>query len=138
MSLIKWEPISNNLDRFFDDLPVLSLPRMSWDLAVDLFEKNGALVAQMNLPGVAVHDVDIVVEDNTLRISGSRQEERETNEKDFYSKEIKRGSFSRSLRLPKTVDSEKIDASYEDGVLKIIMPVVETATEKKIQIQVKK
>jgi HSP20 family protein len=141
MAIIKWEPMSE-LDRFFDDrlFPSFSFPSLSsklgWDLAVDLFEEGNSVVAKMTLPGINPTDLDISVEDDTLRIQGRREEEQETKKKNYYSKEIRRGSFSRVVGLPKRVDSAKVAAEYKDGVLKITMPVVGKLKGEAVKVKV--
>ncbi len=141
MAIIKWEPMSE-LDRLFDDrlFPSLSLPSLSsklgWDLAVDLFEEGNSVVAKMTLPGVNPAELEVAVEDDTLRISGRREEEHETKKKNYYSKEIRRGSFSRVVGLPKRVDSTKTAAEYKDGVLTITMPVVGKIKGEAVKVKV--
>ncbi len=136
MQIIKWEPLSG-LGGFNDGL-FPQMPKLGWDLAVDLYEEKGSVIAKMSLPGITADDLDIELDGDVLTISGRREEERETDEKDYYSKEIRRGSFSRSVRLPKTVDAKKAVAAYADGVLKIEMPVVKGQKEKVVRVAVKK
>ena len=135
MSLIKWEPF-NEFDRFFDDrlLPSSSWP--SWDLAVDVYEEKGNIVAKMNLPEINKDDLEVSFEENVLTISGKREEEKETDKKDYYSKEISRGSFSRSLRLPKTIEAEKAKAEYKSGMLTVTTPIVEGAKDSVVKVDV--
>lgn len=135
MPIIKWEPLGE-LDRLFDGRPYVSLfPKLGWDLAVDLYEEDGNVVAKMNLPGVEPEELDITVDEDSLSVSGSRQEEEETEKKDYYSKEIKRGSFSRSVSLPKPVNASQAGAEYVDGILTITMPMVEGREKKTVQVK---
>jgi HSP20 family protein len=136
MQLIKWEPLSYT-DRLFEDFPIAFFPKLNWEMAVDLYEDQGNLVAKMNLPGIDPNKIDISVEDDILRVSGSREEREEEKDKHYYSKEITRGTFERSIRIPKTIDKAKIDASYKDGNLEIIMPIVEKKSEKFVKVKVK-
>jgi len=140
MQIIKWEPFGE-VDKFFDDrifpsFPVM--PKLGMDLAVDIYEEKDKVIAKMSLPGIKSDELDISLEDDMLTISGSREEEKEVDKKDYYSKEIKRGSFSRSVRLPKAVDSSKTEAEYKDGVLVVTMPVVEGSKEKSVKIKLNK
>lgn len=138
MTLTKWKPF-NGLTRFFDeDFPVVTLPKFGWDLAVDLYEKEGKVIAEMNLPGIDAENIDITIEDNYLKISGTREEKKEIDEKDYYSKEIRRGSFERTVELPTVVRSDKAEAEYKEGVLRVILPKDETRRDDKIKIKVKK
>jgi HSP20 family protein len=137
MSLIKWEPFGE-----FDNLVgssglFPSVSKTGFDLAVDLYEEKGVVVAQMSLPGMKPEDITVEIEGDLLSISGSREEEEETHVKEYYSKEIRRGSFSRSVRLPKLVDSDKAGAQYTNGVLKISMPVLAGQKDKGVKVRVK-
>lgn len=141
MSLIKWEPFGD-FDRFFNDSMGLSnrLQNMSFDLSIDVYEEGGNVVAEMNLPGVDPEKLDISVEDGYLTIAGSREETKEENDKDkhYYSKEIKRGSFSRMVRLPYDVEKEKVEAEFEQGVLKVVLPKRAGGGDGKVKVTVKK
>lgn len=135
MNLIQWKPLTG-LNSFFDDSLTTAFPMMQADLAIDLYEKNDDVVAEMSLPGVQESDIDISIEDELLTISGQREEEKETNGKDYYSKEIKRGSFTRTVRLPRIIDATKAIAEYKNGVLKVKMPIIEGSKEKTITVKV--
>ncbi|MDE1925185.1 MAG: Hsp20/alpha crystallin family protein [Patescibacteria group bacterium] len=136
MELIQWKPF-DELERLFDGRPLLSFPRLN-DMAVDVFEENDNVVAKMSLPAVDANNLDITVDEDVLTISGERKEEKEIDKKDYYSKEIRRGSFSRSVRLPKLVNSAKAEADYKDGVLTVTMPIVKGKETKGVKIAVKK
>lgn len=121
MAIIKWEPF-NDLDRFFGDFPSMNLPKISFDLAVDLYEEKGNVVAKMNLPGIDPEKIDVRVEGGYLHVSGSREEEKEEKDKHYYRQEIRRGSFERAVRLPEGVQRDNVTAEYESGVLKVTLP----------------
>lgn len=137
MQLIKWEPFKE-IDRFFDNhnLTNFSLANLGWDLAIDVFEENGNVVAKMSLPGIKPEEVDLSVDEENLTVSGRREEEKEVNKKEYYSKEIRRGSFSRTISLPKQVDPAKAEAKYSDGVLMVSMPVVKGVPQKTFKIKI--
>ena len=136
MELIQWKPF-NDLDRLTQDFPA-PFRKLGSDLSVDLYEEGGNLVAKMSLPGVEADDLDIIVDSDSLTISGERVEEEETDEKDYYSKEIRRGSFSRTVPLPKLVSADAAKAGYKDGVLTVTMPVEKGQEEKGVKVPVKK
>ena len=73
----------------------------------------------METPGIEQKDLDITLENNTLTVRGERKFEQEEKEENFHRIERRYGSFSRSFTLPTTVDSEKVEASYVNGVLQI-------------------
>ncbi len=139
MKLTKWEPF-NELDNFFDDRlfqPFALFPKPGLDFAVDVYEEKGNVIAKMNLPGINLEALDIALEDDMLTISGRREEEKEMDEKNYYSKEIRRGSFSRSVRLPKSVDAAKTEATYKNGELLITMPIVAGIKDTVVKVAIK-
>lgn len=91
----------------------------------------------VELPGVKAEDVDVTVHENTLMVRGEKRAERKEEGKDFYFSERQYGSFQRTFRLPPDADSENVDASFVDGVLrvKIAKEVPAERTEKKIEIR---
>jgi len=138
MSIIKWEPFGE-IENVFEDFRFPSISKIGSDLAIDLFEEEGNIVAKMNLPGVNPDKINIEVVDNELRVSGSHEEEKEEKKKHYYHKEIKKGSFERMITLPQPVKKEEVSAEYKNGVLKILLP--KTKKEEsvhKIKIEVKK
>lgn len=122
MELINWRPL-NELDNFFSDGLMSSFLMSRSDLAVDVYEKDHSVIVKMILPGLKESEISVSIEDNLLTISGERKEEDEVNERNYYSKEIKRGSFSRTVQLPKSVNSTEAEAHYKEGVLKIAVPI---------------
>ena len=137
MNLIQWKPF-RELNSFFDDGVTDTFPMFHADLAVDLYQENEHVVAEMSLPGVEESEIDISIENDLLTVSGQREEEEVTKEKDYYRKEIKRGSFSRTVRLPKSVQAERAVAHYANGVLKISVPVTAGAKDTAIKVQISK
>ncbi len=106
--------------------------------AIDLYETDNELVAEANIPDFNPDDISISIENDNLIISGESKEENEEERKGYYKKEIRRGSFERMVRLPMPVDEDKINATYEKGILKVIMPKAEEKREgKKIKIKSK-
>lgn len=137
MSLIKWEPFEEFDKMFGNNLLAPLSSSLGWDLAVDMYEEKGNIVAEMNVPGLKADDIDVTVEDGFLRVSGSREETEEKKEKQYYRKEIRRGSFERSMRLSCDVEKDKVAADYKGGVLKITLPKAKKQTQKKVKVKVK-
>ena len=134
MPLIRWRPFAE-LDELFEDMRGLS---NSWDLAADVYEENGNIVVEMNVPGIDPDKVSIELEDHHLKVSGLREEEEETEDKNYYRKEIRRGSFERIIPVPSGVAIEKTMAEFSDGVLKISLPKKEAKGPNKIKVKRKK
>jgi len=81
-------------------------------------------------------DIDISLSNEVLTIKGEKQQEKEEKDENYHFVERSFGSFSRSLRLPTEVKGEKINASYKNGVLKIVLPKSEEAKKKQVKIKV--
>jgi len=104
--------------------------------SIDLAEKDNELVVKCEVPGMDPKDINISLSDGVLTIRGEKKQEREEKEADYHLVERSYGSFSRSIQLPKQVQSEKISASYKNGILKITLPKSEEAKKKEIKIKV--
>ena len=139
MSLIPWRPFSD-LDKFFGDddwlLPVFPRVELSKP-AMDVKETEKDVVAEVELPGFDPENVEVSVEDGVLRVSGKMDEKKEEKEKGYWRKEIRRGSFERMVRLPVAVKKNAVEATYEKGVLKIVMPKAKAKPSSKVKIKVK-
>ena len=147
MALVRWEPVRelnslqsemNRLFNTFFDTPTGGngggLRR--WVPAMDLVETDDHFVLKADLPGLDSGDVNIEVEDNVLTVSGERKVEHETSKEGYYRLERSSGEFRRALTLPDGVDADKIEASFEKGVLEIRVPKPEQRKPRKVQIGV--
>jgi HSP20 family protein len=134
-AITRWDPANDfaamrgMMDRFFSQgagrLP--SAFRGGEDLGVtslglDVYETNESFVVKAAIPGVEPEKVDIAVDDDVLTIKGEFEQKDETNEVGYVRRELRYGSFQRSLRLPPTVDADKAEAAFENGVLKLTLP----------------
>ena len=152
MSLIRWNPSreSSNLwsmqreinrlfDHFFEggtqDDRTLGLSM--WTPAVDIAEHDSEYLVNIELPGVNKDDVKITLESNILTIRGEKKQEKDEKNDNYRRVERSYGSFQRSFTLPVMVKSDKIDASYKDGILSIVLPKAEEAKPKQIEVKVK-
>ncbi len=139
MSLIPWRPFLD-LERFFEDeewfLPVFSREDFLKP-AMDVYETDKEVVAEINAPGFDPEKIEISVENNVLRVKGNMEEKKEEKDKGYWRKEIRRGSFERSLRLPVPIKEDAVEATYEKGVLKVVMPKAQVKASPKIKIKVK-
>ena len=135
----------DRFDRMFDDwMKVLPFRRtMTFGenvvsegmIRVDEFQENGTLVVRAELPGIDPEkDVELTVTNGVLHISAERREEEETEDKGYVHRELRYGSFSRTLALPEGVSEADITADYTDGILEIRVPAPEAPPAKKIPI----
>jgi HSP20 family protein len=122
----RWEPFREFIERFFEeDFDFSISPR----LATDVYETDKDLVVEMQVPGFKKEDIKVSFQDDYLKVEGRAEEEKEEKEKNYWRKEIRRGSFVRVIPLPKKVDPKKAKASFKDGILKISLPKIEEVKE---------
>lgn len=142
MSLIKWAPFLSDfedMDKMTESmLPSVRGEQFGFTPAVDMYEDKDNIIVETQLAGIDPEKVDISIENNVLCIKGESEKKREVDDKNYYRKEIRRGSFFRSIPLPTKVDSEKASAINDDGVLKISVPKAAEVKPKSIKIESKK
>jgi HSP20 family protein len=132
--------IRNTMDRMFDSALAGSpdgWQPMAWDLALDVVENKDEFVVKASVPGINPDDLEITYNNNTLTIRGEIKDEKEVEEARYHLRERRYGSFARSLTLPAGIEANKIEASYEAGVLKLRLPKAEEIKPKKIAIHTK-
>ena len=108
------------------------------NVQMDLYEEGDNVVAEIKAPGFEQDNLDIRVEANQLTVSGNVEEIKEDKKRKYYRKEMRNLSFTRSCDLPVPVDANKADATFKNGVLKIILPKREEAKPKQIQVKIDK
>jgi HSP20 family protein len=126
------------MDRLWDRFTGGILPSVSQrDLfpPLDLADRGDSLVVELEVPGMEAKDINLSVTGDVLTVSGEKKREREETEQDYHLVERSYGKFSRSVRLPATVDPERVEASYKDGVLRITMNKTEQAKAKRIDVK---
>jgi HSP20 family protein len=108
---------------------------MAWAPALDISERKDAYLVTVELPGVEAEDLEITLEDGLLTIQGERHFAHDSSEQQFHRVERRYGAFRRSITLPAQVQAEQIEASFDNGVLQIVVPKMEEATPKRIQVR---
>ena len=104
--------------------------------AVDMYDKKDEIVIKAELPGVEKEKVNITITDNTLTIKGEVKKDEEIKDEDYYQCERAYGSFARDITLPVAVQSDKVNATFHEGILEIHLPKAEEAKEKEIEVVV--
>lgn len=139
MAIIPWKPF-RDMDEFFGDDDIFSLvPRSSLkEPSIDLYETEKDVVAEFSVPGFDPNDIEISVEKDHIRVKGSVEEKEEKKEKGYWRKEIRKGSFDRTLHLPAEVNEDKVDATYDSGMLKVVMPKLEKKKSKGKNVKIRK
>jgi len=142
MSLIKWTPMfesPEDMDKVFDDIsPAVQGRKSLFVPAVDMYEEEKNVIVETELAGIDLDKVDISIENDVLCIRGEGEKKSEVEDKNYYRKEIRRGSFYRNIQLPVHVLGDKASAIAEDGVLRISIPKATEVKHKSIKIQTKK
>jgi len=108
----------------------------SWVPPVDIFEEKDAIRIVAEVPGVRPQDVKISLEGNVLTVHGQKQQQAEERTERVHRYERTYGEFERTFSLPSSVDANKISASYEHGLLTIMLPKAEQARPREIQVEV--
>jgi HSP20 family protein len=125
---------SSVLDKFFNDSIAKSAKQFT--PAVDIAEDENQFEIHVSVPGMNKSDFNLDLTDGRLTISGERKMEEKKEGKNFHTIETNYGAFSRSFFVPETVETEKIEASYQDGLLTVILPKTEKKTNKsKIEVK---
>jgi len=116
------------------DTPFSWLGERAWP-AIDVAEKDDAILVRAEVPGCKPEDIDVSVCGNTLTLSGEKKESHEANGEGYYHMESTWGSFRREVSLPAEVDSNKIQAVVKDGVLSVTLPKAEKSKAVKVKVQ---
>jgi HSP20 family protein len=107
----------------------------AWAPALDISERKDAYLVTVELPGLKPEDLDITMEDGLLTIKGERQFTSESSEQQFHRVERRYGAFRRSITLPAQVQADHIEATFDNGVLEIMVPKAEETKPKRIQVR---
>ena len=145
--LTRWEPfrefstLQDRMNRLFRESysgsgQDESLTASSFAPAVDVYEDEHKVTLKIEVPGIDEKDIDVQVENNTLTVRGERKIDKEEKEENYRRVERQYGSFVRTFTLPQTVDSEKVTATYDKGVLNIELPKKAEAKPKQIKVSV--
>jgi HSP20 family protein len=146
--------LRREIDRLFDDFGFGSfrMPRSLFDTepfwraepafaklpAVDIADGDKAYEITAELPGIDEKNVEVKLANGVLTIKGEKKEEKEEKQKDYHLSERRFGSFQRAFTVPEGIDSDKIDATFKDGVLTVTLPKTVEAQKKEKQIAIKK
>lgn len=146
--LIRWNPeadvLRGRVDRLFNQmlqdlwgttLPAEEVSTRRWAPAVDIKETEDALVLRAELPGLTKEDVKITLENQVLTLSGERKFEKEAKGESYHRIERSYGAFTRAFTLPTHVKTEKVDATFADGVLTVTLPKMEESKPRHIAIR---
>lgn len=123
------------MSRFFRSPFLPSGTEGEWVPSINVHESDGEIQVDAELPGMSAEDIDLNVSGDLLTLRGEKKEEHEEKEGTYTYREMRSGSFQRSIRLPSEVHGDKADAQFKNGVLTVHLPKAEEAKSKKIEIK---
>jgi len=132
------EKLMDNVFHFYGMPTLAGIDRPLFSPAFDFVEKKDSYVASVELPGLDKEDIDMSINDeDILIVKGEKKYEQKEEGDDYYVSECSYGSFRREIPLPHNIKKEKIDASFNKGILKITLPKEkeEKSTSTKIEIK---
>ncbi len=143
MTVVRWSPVQqlasmevDRLNRMFDRVWSGERPSVGWMPPVDIYEdEHHNIVMRAELAGMKREDIHVTVENDTLTLHGERRAADEIRRDRYHRLERQAGEFRRSFTLPSLLDTGRIGARYEDGVLTITIPPREEARPKQIPVQ---
>jgi HSP20 family protein len=112
-----------------------TISRNAWVPSLDVRETEDQFVVMVDLPGLDPEDVEVQLEDGVLTLRGERQFTRDNTDEQFHRLERNYGSFARSVRLPRVADTERVEASFDRGVLSVVVPKREEAKPRTIEVR---
>ena len=131
--------MQDTLDHFrrgFNPAPAGAPPPESWAIPLDVVQEEDAIIVHASLPGVNPEAISVAIDNDVLTIRGQTAGERERREGNFLMRERRAGNFHRALRLPDTLDTEKAQPRYDNGVLTIAFPKLAARQARQLKIQV--
>ena len=127
--------LHNELHRLFSDFHPGEISTVRNFGNADLYEDDTNIYVEVELPGLNRDQIEVTLEDGVLRLGAERQEEKEEKETNYYLRERVQGKWARSLQLPVAVASDKVEANFKDGVLKITLAKEPEHQGRKIDIK---
>ena len=140
MSIERWDQfrelrgVEGNLDRLWRGFGTRREAN-AWAVPLDVVRDGDNIVVQASVPGVKPGDIQVAIEDGVLTIKAEADAEHKESNGDYLLHERRTGTFNRALRLPNTVDAEKAESRYENGVLSVTLPKVESKKAKQLEVQ---
>jgi len=104
--------------------------------SVDIFREGNDIVVKAEVPGMDKKDLDVVITEDKITVSGEKKKEEKVEKKDYYRFERSEGSFARSFRLPENVQTDKAKATFKKGVLEVRIPVSTEARKKEKKLEI--
>lgn len=142
MKIIRRDPF-REIERFFDDdfvnwgFGLVPAARRAMEPSLDAYQTEKDFIVELQVPKSLAEKAKVSVEDGILKIEAAEEEEKEENDKHYFRREIRRGSFSRMLSIPVPVKEDEARATFENGVLKVAIPKTEVKKPTEVKVEVK-
>lgn len=138
MSLIRWSPFFEPFESFDKYFEGMSPTASEGNLipAINMYDTKDGLAVETSLPGVDPKKVELSIENGVLTIKGSSERKTEVDEKEYFRREIRSGTFMRQVTLPQGMKEDGATASFENGILKVTFPKAKLPESKKIKIDI--
>jgi HSP20 family protein len=117
---MEFKNLREQMNRFFANAPDEEF--LDLRPSIDLYEKNGDIVIEADIPGIDPYNIEINVSENYINIKGKTEQKKDLNEENYHRVERKFGSFNRTISLPTRVDHKNAQANTRNGVLEIVVP----------------
>lgn len=143
MNLIRWEPFADMrqlMDRAFEEDLRPSLWRgitTQHMMPMDMYQTADEIVVKATIPGIDPEDVDITIAGDVLTIKAETKAEEESKDTDYFYRERRHGSATRTVSLPGDLQTDKAEASFENGILTLSIPKAEEVKPKQIKVKAK-
>jgi HSP20 family protein len=145
MSMTRWDPfqdlqsfrdeMNRTLNRWFSREEGDEPTRRRWMPALDVTETEDAYQIDVEVPGLRPEDINVTVDQGMLTIQGERRSEEEKGDRSYHRVERHYGAFRRSISLPRDVDASKVEANYDNGVLRLRVPKTAGGQAKRIEVK---
>jgi HSP20 family protein len=145
VSVTRWDPfqdlqalredMNRAFGRWFGREGEEGRPAARWAPALDVVESNDAYRIDVEVPGLRPEDIEVTVDQGMLTVQGERRSEEETRDRQYHRMERRYGVFRRSITLPTLVDASRVEATYDNGVLRLTVPKTEAAQPKRIEVR---
>ncbi len=150
--LTRWNParesanLQRRMERLFDEMVGQGLWRNgddqslrgAWAPAINIMEKDDSMLITADLPGLNPEDVEVTVEQGVLNIRGERKFEEASEGETYHRVERHYGVFERTFTLPNSIDTDRIEAKFENGVMVLTLPKREESKPRSVKIEVSK
>ena len=133
MYFTTFDPFARDFQRQFDRLARHAFGQNA-GMPLDIVRRDSDVTLRFDVPGIDRDSLEVTVDRGILTISGKREEERTENDK-FFVRERTMGTFTRRVRLSENLNADAVEASYDNGVLEVRIPVLEQAKPRKIEVR---